>query len=164
VSVGPEAGDRAPTIISQPVTEANYTLRLPYTYKVDALDPDNDPLTYSLTTAPAGMTIDRNTGLITWTPTYSLDPVSVTVRVEDGRGGFDTQSFAINVRGVAPGRIFGTLFNDLNGNGVRDAGEPPLAGWRVYLDQNQNGRRDSYEQFATTDQDGRYLFELVRGT
>src|SRR5262249_21145636 len=40
----------------------------PYTYQVVAHDADNDPLTYSLTTAPAGMTIDPSVGLIGWTP------------------------------------------------------------------------------------------------
>ena len=32
-----------------------------------------------------------------------------------------------------PGAIHGTKFNDLNGNGIRDAGEPGLAGWTVGL-------------------------------
>ena len=51
-------------IVSDPVTTA--VAGQPYTYPVKAIDPDNDPLTYSLTTAPAGMTIDPATGLITW--------------------------------------------------------------------------------------------------
>lgn len=37
-----------------------------YTYQVIAEDPDGDTLTYSLTSAPAGMTIDGRTGMITW--------------------------------------------------------------------------------------------------
>ena len=36
-----------------------------YRYDVDAVDPDNDDLTYSLETAPSGMNVDRATGLIT---------------------------------------------------------------------------------------------------
>ena len=40
------------------------------------------------------------------------------------------------------GAIRGTKWNDLNGNGVRDRGEPALAGWTIYLDQNHNGVRD----------------------
>src|SRR5205814_304765 len=38
--------------------------------------------------------------------------------------------------------IGGTAYNDLNGNGSRDGGEPGLANWRVYLDQNNNGQYD----------------------
>src|SRR5262245_16316987 len=45
-------------------------------------------------------------------------------RHNDGRGGFDTQSFEVEVSRVGPGEIRGTKFNDLNGNGVRDAIPP----------------------------------------
>src|SRR5262249_27023658 len=37
-----------------------------YKYDVDAIDPENDRLTYSLTDSPAGMTIDPASGKITW--------------------------------------------------------------------------------------------------
>jgi subtilisin-like proprotein convertase family protein len=40
------------------------------------------------------------------------------------------------------GYIGGTLWNDYNGNGVREESEPPLVGWTVYLDQNNNGVLD----------------------
>src|SRR5262249_105319 len=42
------------------------TINEKYLYKVKAIDPDGDALTYSLTTAPAGMAIDPSTGLISW--------------------------------------------------------------------------------------------------
>jgi autotransporter-associated beta strand protein len=42
-----------------------------------------------------------------------------------------------------PAQIHGTVVNDLNRNGVRDAGEPGLSGWTVFLDQNNNGVLDS---------------------
>ncbi len=63
---------------------------------------------------------------------------------------------------VAPGTIQGTVFNDLNANGTQDAGaDPPengLAGWTVYLDQNQNGRLDPDERSTLTRADGTYTF------
>ncbi len=34
-----------------------------------------------------------------------------------------------------PGSINGQLWYDANGDGVKDAGEPPLAGWTVFLDK-----------------------------
>ena len=37
-----------------------------YTYQVNATDPDEDILTYSLKSAPAGMAIDPKTGAIRW--------------------------------------------------------------------------------------------------
>jgi hypothetical protein len=39
---------------------------------------------------------------------------------------------------LATATITGTIFNDLNGNGVRDAGEPGLFGWGVFIDNNNN--------------------------
>jgi hypothetical protein len=70
-----------------------------YSYDVDATDPDaGDVLTYSLDVAPAGMTIDSISGLIQWTPTAAqLGLNAVTVRADDGRGAFATQSFSIDV-------------------------------------------------------------------
>ncbi|MBI1337329.1 MAG: choice-of-anchor D domain-containing protein [Phycisphaera sp.] len=40
------------------------------------------------------------------------------------------------------GSISGTVWADLNGDGVRDAGEPGLAGVTVYLDDNDNAQLD----------------------
>ena len=56
-----------PEITSTPVTTADE--ETPYTYDVEAFDSDaGDVLTYSLTTAPANMTIGHAAGLIQWTP------------------------------------------------------------------------------------------------
>ena len=72
----------APTITSTPSTTA--TPGIAYGYDVQATDPDvNDTLTYSLITSPTGMTINSNTGLISWTPN-SLGDFDVVVRVSDG--------------------------------------------------------------------------------
>ena len=39
--------------------------------------------------------------------------------------------------------IHGAVWNDLDGDGLRDANEPGLEGWMVYLDENGNGLRDT---------------------
>jgi hypothetical protein len=54
--------------------------------------------------------------------------------------------------------ISGQKFDDLNGNGVKDAGEGGLAGWTIYLDDNDNGTHDPGEPSAVTDQQGNYTF------
>jgi hypothetical protein len=64
---------------------------------------------------------------------------------------------------VAPGtggegEIRGTKFEDLDGDGVRDDGEGPLAGVTIYLDQNDNGILDDGETTTVTDEDGQYAF------
>lgn len=56
------------------------------------------------------------------------------------------------------GSIAGTVFNDPNSNGVRNAGEAPLAGWTVYIDGNNNGSLDANEISTTTDDSGDYFF------
>jgi hypothetical protein len=62
---------------------------------------------------------------------------------------------------VANCAISGTKFGDVNGNGVRDPGEPGLANWRMYVDLNHNGVRDAGEPFADTDASGNYLIANV---
>src|SRR5208282_3894393 len=98
------------------------TIDTQYLYQVRAVDPEGLPLTYQLTQAPSGMQIDPGSGLITWVPTAAqVGPNSVTVRVEDTHGGADTQSFVVNVTSLTPGVIQGSVFNDENGDGSRDA-------------------------------------------
>jgi hypothetical protein len=90
----------APTFTSTPVAAG--TEDTEYKYDVNATDMDiGDNLTYSLTTYPSGMVIDSTTGMITWTPTnLEVGANSVTVKVIDGFGGMDTQSFSITVSNV----------------------------------------------------------------
>jgi hypothetical protein len=78
-------------------TETTITTGL-YTYDVDATDPEDDAITYSLTQAPAGMTIDPDTGVLDWTVGGGdLGMHDVTVRATDARGAFDEQSFTVTV-------------------------------------------------------------------
>ena len=42
--------------------------------------------------------------------------------------------------------VRGTKFQDTNGNGVRDVGEPGLAGWVIFADANGNGIPDDSRQ------------------
>ena len=62
--------------------------------------------------------------------------------------------------GNAPplGSIAGVKFNDFNGNGFRDAGEPGLPNFTIYLDTNNNNILDSGEASSITDANGNYLF------
>jgi hypothetical protein len=63
------------------------------------------------------------------------------------------------------GKISGVKFNDLNANGVRDAGEPGLANWRIYIDRNLNGHFDVGERSALTNVFGQYsINNLAPGT
>jgi hypothetical protein len=46
---------------------------------------------------------------------------------------------------VAPGAIRGQKWNDLNGDGVKDPGEPGLEGWTIFIDADGNGQFDSIQ-------------------
>ena len=85
-------GNRPPSITSDPLTLV--TLGQTYRYYLTAVDADGDTLSFQLMQAPSGMTIDPTTGVLAWTPS-ALGPVSVSVRVDDGRGGASIQSFTV---------------------------------------------------------------------
>ncbi|PID55695.1 hypothetical protein CSB45_14780 [candidate division KSB3 bacterium] len=69
-----------------------------YAYTIEAIDPDSEPLNYSLFRAPDGMSIDSDSGLISWTPAAGqLGEHAVKVIVEDGRGAGASQSSSVYV-------------------------------------------------------------------
>ena len=85
----------SPVIESDPVTTAKEGAV--YTYDVEATDPNEDTLTYSLPINPTGMTINSTTGVITWTPTEDqIGENVVVVEVSDGSKS-TTQSFSVTV-------------------------------------------------------------------
>ncbi len=88
------AANRPPVITSTPVGEG--IEGEPYLYTAQADDPDGDSLAWALVRAPAGMSVSSTSGEISWTPDEpgSFD---VALRVSDGYGGIDLQSFTIVV-------------------------------------------------------------------
>ncbi|MFN0055355.1 MAG: Ig-like domain-containing protein [Planctomycetales bacterium] len=95
--------NRAPSITSQPVTEA--LTGFPYVYQATATDADNDLLTFTLLTGPAGMAVDPASGLVTWTPQPGdLGNQDLLLEVTDGHGGVTQQSYTIATIAAAPNR------------------------------------------------------------
>lgn len=60
------------------------------------------------------------------------------------------------------GSVKGTKWNDLNANGVKDAGEPVVKDWWIYLDTNRDGDHDSGEPAARTDAYGKYTISGIK--
>ncbi len=87
----PACNDVAPQVISQTVTTA--TSGAPYVYVVEATGVPAP--SFSLTTAPAGMTVHPDTGRIDWTPP-SAGNYNVTLEVTNAMGSA-TQSFTLAV-------------------------------------------------------------------
>ena len=95
--------NHAPAITSVPVVDA--IAGRSYSYAASATDPDSDPLTFSLTTAPSAMQVDPASGQVTWSPTTDdLGTHNITLRLDDGRGGYATQTYVINVTTPPPNR------------------------------------------------------------
>ncbi len=94
VTVG--ADNNAPEITSTAPNSARNSDR--FTYQVTATDADNNSLLYLLDSAPEGVAIDSDTGLLTWTPTETqIGEQTIVIKVLDGNGGSDRQTFDVTV-------------------------------------------------------------------
>ena len=105
-----------PTLFSlTPTNTGSNPVDRQYAYDVNAVDADNDPLTYSLLAQPKGMTIGIDTGKIIWTPTnVQVGDHEVTVEVTDGNGGVDVQFFEVTVQSSSPNQSPRFLSDPLN--------------------------------------------------
>lgn len=111
------------------------------------IDPSSEMGVYVFGDLPAGK---YKVKVIAPTGWKAVKPVNGQTDVETASGetvaGVDF-AYAKN----AP--LTGTKFYDSNGDGVRDAGEPGIAGITVYLDLNDNGQLDAGEPSAVTQSD-----------
>jgi hypothetical protein len=83
--------------------------------------------------------------------TGSLSDVAT---LTDKAGNTSTASASTSI--VARACIQGQKFEDRDADGVKDPGEPGLAGVRIYVDLNGNGAFDAGEPSAVTAADGTY--------
>ena len=74
-------------------------------------------------------------------------------------GGSAESTCTISISAPSPGSIRGTKWHDLDRNGRQNGSEPGLSGWRIYVDENDNGQRDSGEPSATTNSSGDYRID-----
>ena len=84
----------SPAIYSNPATITQSGVR--YFYETRAYDPNNSPLTFTLNTAPSGMTLDSDTGFLEWTPS-SAGIFEVEILASNGRGQTAIQDFVLRV-------------------------------------------------------------------
>ncbi|MGY6553158.1 MAG: putative Ig domain-containing protein [Wenzhouxiangella sp.] len=90
-----EPGFNAPPVFtSTPVSQA--PIAASYAYQAAAFDPDGDVLNFALLSAPAGMSVDAATGLVTWAPAQAGQH-SIILQVDDGQGGQATQNYTLFV-------------------------------------------------------------------
>ena len=89
----------SPIIISEPLLSS--VENVSYSYLVQGIDVDGDALTYQLDTFPTGMTIDGNSGLVSWLPNSSdIGEHLVVITVTDTQGLSSNQSYTVTVQNI----------------------------------------------------------------
>ena len=89
------------------------TENVPFTFTVQGTDPDLSPVTYTLSNAPVGMTIDSVTGEISWTPSFSdAGMYFPQIIVQDPDGGSDSRTIPIVVANNNRAPVLLTIPND----------------------------------------------------
>ena len=98
---------------------------------------------------------------------YQLAPLAngqhtISVKLDSGNAVTEANeannlySKQVTVGPAAPGSIAGTVFNDADGDGTRDAGEGALGGWQVYIDADNDGALDAGETVVNSNAQGAY--------
>ena len=60
------------------------------------------------------------------------------------------------------GTLTGVKYEDLNGNGRRDANEPGMADWPIYVDLDGDVHRDAQDPATVTDANGNWVIEGLK--
>ena len=89
---------------------------------------------------------------------FAAGTPTITVTAHYDEGSYPADGLSVTVNDVPRGSIAGTVWNDLDGDGIKETGEPDLSDWVVYLDLNSNGALDSGELTQTSGADGSYSF------
>ena len=127
--------DTAPP--AEPATAAPDLAQAGVLYTFDADSPDEGQVTYALSNAPTGMTIDAQSGVVSWTPTLEqVAPQQFEIQVVDSAGNVSDQPVNVTVLGEVPAYpetyqgIEDTVLTIAVGNGVLandgDSGSGPL--------------------------------------
>lgn len=151
---------------------------------IDAFDPDGDSLTYSLSSTPAGVTLDPATGLLAGSYNRAGNLTS-TITVTDGDNDIDTQAFTWHRVGPPVGTSSPLVLNEYNAvpsDGELNAGSPignggdwfeflvvedevDLRGWTIEFRQRDGGTDELRRQtFATFDSNRSELARVPAGT
>ena len=141
--------DVAPTITSSPISSV--VVNLNYAYQV--LSTANPQATYTLVSAPVGMTIDAKTGLIAYAPNYAGEGIhTITIRA-DNFAGQTTQTFSLKV--VPPAvtglKAVGATTTSINLSWTA-SNDPNVTSYKVFERTFLHNPRGS---------GGRYIYSLV---
>jgi hypothetical protein len=122
---------------------------------------DPDPLgRYTIHILSDGTFKIREVAQSGWSQTTPVDPDYYSISVSGGMTVDANYNFGNHENPIqqCTGSIDGKAFNDENGNGVLDLGEPGLSGWTLYLDKDGDNTLSEGDVSTTTDANGVYHF------
>ncbi|HWC66681.1 MAG TPA: PKD domain-containing protein, partial [Acidimicrobiales bacterium] len=129
---------------------------------IDAADLDLDRLTLTAESSDPDVAVSIQGNQLFITPSGVGGTARITVFAADAtgtpgdhRGRRDVMSFDFTWDPVA---IYGSKWNDLDFDGVRDPGEPVVEGVQLFVDFDNDGTLDAGEPVAYTDANGDYAF------
>ncbi|HTL30329.1 MAG TPA: SdrD B-like domain-containing protein [Tepidisphaeraceae bacterium] len=121
---------------------------------------------YLFTNLPAASYKIRQILQAGWFQTSPANNYGWTVSLSSGQHLTGRNFGAVQVTYPLGGNISGTIFNDLDGDGIRDPNESGVgAGWDLYIDLDNDSMLDPNELVTSTDANGNWTFwELPAGT
>ncbi|WNC67352.1 putative Ig domain-containing protein [Thalassotalea nanhaiensis] len=138
--------NRAPII--EAIEDQSVSETSEFSYSLSASDADQQDLTFTVENAPTWLTLNTDTNVLSGTPTLSDAGTNVvTVSVSDGE---TTTSKDFNLSILNSVQVSGKVIDGY------------ISGADVYLDLNNDGIRNTNEEFVTTDTNGSYSF-VVKG-
>jgi serine-aspartate repeat-containing protein C/D/E len=105
---------------------------------------------------PEGTYIIRQILPVDWIQTTPTNGFGIHLTLSGGQDSINN-NFGSRLPSFGTASIAGNVFDDFNHNGIKDSDDVGLEGWRVYLDLNNNGILDTYEQRVLTDSAGNYI-------
>jgi large repetitive protein len=185
VNVQPDVTDTLPWLGE--VNEIKVPTGQSTVFQFPIIDVEGDPSQIGVVT-PTNFTISVPTGTVTSLADITITPnagfvgqEAVTFYVADAELNlsgvtitngllqsnstlFDVQSVMVEAEASSTaGTITGTVFADVDRDGVLDTGETGLGGFVIFSDGNGNGLNDPGEVTATTASDGTYSLSLAAG-
>jgi uncharacterized repeat protein (TIGR01451 family) len=160
------------------VSDVTYTTRgagtmdghvtITFTYTGPTTQNSGAEIQYGLMIAAPGSVPDQGSGPTLGATAWTGGSLQTTVDI----GGKGATSIQLMPSAIIDGEIGGMKFNDMDGNGQRDADgadntlgtaddEVGMAGWTIFLDQDADGVLDAGERSTVTDAEGRYSFSVT---
>jgi hypothetical protein len=107
---------------------------------------------YEFAEIPEGTHIVRRVVPLGWAATGPADSVIAMLSLNpDTTNG--NVALGLDFGHKPTGRVEGLNWNDLDADGIRDPNEPGLAGWTIYVDENNDGQFQPHEPHTVTRDD-----------